>query len=85
MEYKDFYSFFTHNPEPGFTIETNSKGIATKAIRVEEKKPIRNFYAFVHNGIAFKVIPVGYVEIFRDEKGLFIEAKKEQLFPQNYV
>lgn len=82
--YKDFYSFFTHNPEPGFTIETNSKGIATKAIRGEEKKPIRNFYAFVHNGVAFKVIPVGYVEIFRDEKGLFIEAKKEQLFPQNY-
>ncbi len=80
--YKDSYSFFTHNPEPGYTIETNSKGIATKAVKSDDKKPIRNFYAFVHNGVPFKVIPVGYVEIFRDEMGLFIEVKKEELFPE---
>lgn len=82
--YKDYYSFFNHQPEPGFTIETNSKGIVTKAVNGEEKKPIRNFYAFVHNGVAFKVVPVGYVEIFGDDEGLFIEAKKEELFPQTY-
>lgn len=80
--YKDSYSFFTHNPEPGYTIETNSKGVATKAVNGDDKKPIRNFYAFVHNGVPFKVIPVGYVEIFRDEMGLFIEVKKEELFPE---
>lgn len=81
--YKDYYSFFTHNPEPGYTIETNSKGVATKAVKGETKKPIRNFYAFVHNGVPFKVIPVGYVEIFRDDQGLFIQAKKEELFPES--
>lgn len=80
--YKDSYSFFTHNPEPGYTIETNSKGIATKAVKNDDKQPIRNFYAFVHNGVPFKIIPVGYVEIFRDEMGLFIEVKKEELFPE---
>ncbi|WP_223608353.1 hypothetical protein [Chryseobacterium sp. OSA05B] len=80
--YKDSYSFFTHNPEPGYTIETNSKGVVTKAVKSDDKKPIRNFYAFVHNGVPFKVIPVGYVEIFRDEMGLFIEVKKEELFPE---
>lgn len=81
--YKNYYSFFTHNPEPGFTIETNSKGVVTKAVNGEKKEPIRNFYAFVHNGIPFKVIPVGYVEIFRDDQGLFIEVKKEELFPES--
>jgi hypothetical protein len=81
--YKDYYSFFTHNPEPGFIIETNTKGIVTKAVNGEKKEPIRNFYAFVHNGIPFKVIPVGYVEIFRDDQGLFIEVKKEELFPES--
>lgn len=81
--YKDSYSFFTHNPEPGYMIETNSKGVVTKAVKGEDKKPIRNFYAFVHNGVPFKVIPVGYVEIFRDELGLFIEVKKEELFPES--
>lgn len=81
--YKDYYSFFTHTPEPGYIIETNSKGIVTKAINGEKKEYIRNFYAFVHNGIPFKVIPVGYVEIFRDDEGLFIEVKKEELFPES--
>ncbi len=81
--YKDYYSFFTHNPESGFTIETNTKGVVTKAVNGEKKEPIRNFYAFVHNGIPFKVIPVGYVEIFRDDQGLFIEVKKEELFPES--
>ena len=81
--YKDYYSFFTHNPEAGFTIETDKKGVVTKAVNGDKKEPIRNFYAFVHNGIPFKVIPVGYVEIFRDEQGLFIEAKKEELYPES--
>ncbi|MBW7675306.1 hypothetical protein [Chryseobacterium chendengshani] len=81
--YKDSYSFFTHNPETGYTIETNSKGVATKAVKGDDKKPIRNFYAFVHNGVPYKVIPVGYVEIFRDDMGLFIEVKKEELFPES--
>lgn len=80
--YKDYYSFFTHNPEPGFIIETNNKGFVTKAVNGKEKTPIRNFYAFVYKGVPFKVIPVGYVEIFRDEQGLFIEVKKEELFPE---
>ncbi len=80
--YKDAYSFFTHAPEPDFSIQTSDKGIVTKAVKGEEKKPIRNFYAFVYNGIPYKVIPVGYAEIFRDEIGLFIEVEKEELFPE---
>ncbi|WP_139785327.1 hypothetical protein [Chryseobacterium phocaeense] len=80
--YKDYYSFFTHNPEPGFTLQTNDKGVVTKAIKGEEKTAIRHFYAFVHEGIAYKNIPVGYTEIYKDENGLFIEVTKEDLFPE---
>lgn len=80
--YRDYYSFFTNRPEPGFILKTNDKGVVTKAINGEEKEPIRRFYAFVHNGIAYKNIPVGYVEIFKNEQGLFIEAKKSDLFPE---
>lgn len=80
--YKDSYSFFTNNPEPGFILKANDKGVVTKAIKGEEKEPIRHFYAFVHNGIAFKNIPVGYVEVFKNDQGLFIEVKKSELFPE---
>ncbi|SEM98774.1 hypothetical protein SAMN05421856_110129 [Chryseobacterium taichungense] len=81
--YRSYYSFFTHNPEPGFVIETNKKGVVINAVKGKEKISIRNCYAFVDHGVAYKIIPVGYVEIFRDEMGLFIEVKKEELFPEN--
>jgi len=80
--YKDYYSFFTHNPEPGFTLQANDKGVVTKAVKGEEKTGIRHFYAFVYKGIAYKNIPVGYTEIFKDENGVFIEVTKAELFPE---
>jgi len=80
--YKDYYSFFTHTPEPGFTLQANDKGLVTKAVKGEDKTGIRHFYAFVHNGIAYKNIPVGYTEIFKDENGVFIEVTKAELFPE---
>ncbi|KAB1231751.1 hypothetical protein [Chryseobacterium viscerum] len=83
--YKDYYSFFTHNPEPGFTLQANDKGIVTKAVKGEEKMGIRHFYAFVYKGIAYKNIPFGYTEIFKDENGVFIEATKAELFPETSV
>lgn len=83
--YKDYYSFFTHNPEPGFTVQENDKGVVTKAVKGNEKTGIRRFYAFVYKGIAYKNIPVGYTEIFKDENGVFIEATKAELFPQTAV
>jgi hypothetical protein len=80
--YKDYYSFFTHNPEPGFTLQANDKGVVTKAVKGEEKTGIRHFYAFVYKGIAYKNIPIGYTEIFKDENGVFIEVTKAELFPE---
>lgn len=80
--YKDYHSFFSHRPEPGFVLETDSKGIVTKAVNGKDKTPIRRFYAFVHNGVPYKIIPVGYVEILKSDQGLFIEAKKAELFPE---
>ena len=80
--YKDYYSFFTHNPEPGFSLQANDKGIVTKAVKGEEKTAIRHFYAFVYQGIAYKNIPVGYTEIFKDDNGVFIEATRAELFPE---
>ncbi|GEN75578.1 hypothetical protein [Chryseobacterium hagamense] len=81
--YKDYHSFFNHRPEPGFVLETNNKGIVTKAVNGEDKTAIRRFYAFVQNGVAFKIIPVGYTEILKSDRGLFIEVKKAELFPES--
>lgn len=81
--YKDYRSFFNHRPEPGFVLETNNKGVVTKAVNGEDKTAIRRFYAFVKDGVAYKIIPVGYAEILKSDHGLFIEVKKAELFPES--
>uniref|UniRef100_A0AAU6WSW6 Glycine zipper family protein n=1 Tax=Chryseobacterium endophyticum TaxID=1854762 RepID=A0AAU6WSW6_9FLAO len=81
--YKDYHSFFSHRPEQGFVLETNDKGVVTKAVNGEDKTAIRRFYAFVQNGVAYKIIPVGYAEILKSDQGLFIEVKKTELFPES--
>lgn len=81
--YKDYYSFFTHSPEPGFTLQTNNNGVVTKAVKADETIPIRKFYAFIHNGVPYKNIPFGYTEIFKDDNGIFIEVTKAELFPES--
>lgn len=80
--YKDYYSFFTQKPEPEFILQTNNKGIVTKAVKGEENVAIRNFYAFVHGGVAYKTIPFGYKEISKNHDGIFIEVSKKELFPE---
>ncbi|CAA7195173.1 glycine zipper family protein [Chryseobacterium potabilaquae] len=81
--YKDYYSFFTQAPEPGFTLVTNKKGEVTKAINGSEKISLRQMYAYTLNGKAYKNLPLGSAEISKDEKGYFIMTSKAALFPND--
>lgn len=81
--YRDYPSFAAQTPAPGFVMEFDKKGVATKAVKGEEKLRLYEMYAFVQNGVPFKTIPVGYVEIMRDNEGLFIQVKKQELFPES--
>ncbi|KQR95256.1 hypothetical protein ASG01_05250 [Chryseobacterium sp. Leaf180] len=81
--YKDYQSLAAQTTAPGFVMEFDKKGVATKAVNGEQKLRLYEIYAFVHNGVPFKTIPVGYVEIMRDREGLFIQVKREELYPDS--
>lgn len=80
--YKDFYSFFNQSPESGYTLVTDDKGNVTKAVNGSEKIPLRQMYAYIFNGEAYKITPVGPIKIEKNDNGYFIVASRAELFPQ---
>ncbi len=79
--YKNFYRFFTQSPESGYDLVTDDKGYVTKAVKGDEKIPLRQMYAYISNGEAYKITPIGPIRIEKDEKGYFIFAERKELFP----
>lgn len=56
-------------------------------VKIENEQNSRvndlNLFGFVEDGIPYKITPAGYLEIFRDEKGLYIISNRAELFPEN--
>lgn len=82
--YENYKDFRDQNTKVGYHTVKNKKN---EIVRIENEQNLRvadlDLFCFVDNGIAYKITPVGYLEIFRDEKGLYIISNKAELFPQN--
>lgn len=81
--YDDFKSFTAQKPVTNYHVVKNKK---QEIVRIENEEDLKvtnnDLYAFVDNGIAYKITPVGYLEIFKDEKGLYLITNKEELIPK---
>lgn len=82
--YADYKSFRDQIPMRDYHTVKNKKG---EIVRIENENNLRvrdlDLFGFVENGIPYKVTPVGYLEIFKDEKGMYIVSNKSELIPQN--
>lgn len=81
--YDDFKNFSAQKPIADYHVVKNKK---QEIVRIENDENLKitnnDLYAFVDNGIAYKVTPVGFLEIFKDEKGLYLVTNKEELMPK---
>ncbi|KIA90123.1 hypothetical protein [Kaistella jeonii] len=82
--YDDYESFRSQKPVVNYHVVKNKKQEIVRIKNNENLQVLNNdLYAFVDNGIPYKVTPVGYLEIFKDEKGLYLITNKEELIPKN--
>nr|WP_315033312.1 hypothetical protein [uncultured Chryseobacterium sp.] len=84
--YLNHNSFFDQTPEPGnYTLETNSKGEVTKAVKEENGKKTKissyKMFVYVDKGKAYKQTFSGFLELKKDEQGFYITANRGYLFP----
>lgn len=82
--YGDYKSFRDQVPMADYHTVKNKKG---EIVRMENKNNLRvrdlDLFGFVDQGIPYKITPVGYLEIFKDKKGMYIVSNKSELIPQN--
>jgi hypothetical protein len=87
--YLDYNTFFRQTPEEGnYFIERFEEGKPYRAVKNENGKkkkiPLHKAYIFVENGKAYKNTFSGFQEVFKNEKGVFLLARPNSLFPPQY-
>lgn len=79
--YKDYKKFFNQEVTEGFTIEKNKKGRVLRAVKNNEILMPNEIFGYVEDGKAYKSTAVGFIEMPKDEKGFFVNATKNEIYP----
>lgn len=80
--YVDYKSFRELKSTHGYHVVKNKK---EEVVRIENAQDVKiineDFFSFIDKGVPYKTTPVGYLEIFKDEKGLYIITNRQELYP----
>ncbi|MBB6371270.1 hypothetical protein [Chryseobacterium shigense] len=82
--YKDFKSFSEQKPQKGYYVDKNKKG---NIIGVKNENDLlvssEEIFGYIEDGKAYKLTPVGFLEIEKDDKGYYIVSSRLELYPRN--
>ncbi len=82
--YETYETFSKQVPNAELKLKKNKKGEVTSFRDDEDYKVSSSkIYAYVEDGIPYKVTAVGFMEMMRDGRGFYIISSKEELFPKN--
>lgn len=80
--YPDFISFLKQEPSKEYAVNKNKKGTAIGFINAKNWPVVERLFGYVENGTAFRLTPVGFLEMKKDEKGFFVISSKNALSTQ---
>lgn len=78
--YPNFKSFYNQEPNPEYNTEKNKKGKVVRLIRNGMQVSLSEMYGYVEGGKAYKLTPVGFDEMHKNEKGFYIHSSRVNLF-----
>jgi hypothetical protein len=81
--YKTYKNFASQEPSPNFSIERNKKGNPKRLLYNNEEVSFNEIYGYVENGKAYKLTPVGFDEMKRNENGYYITSSRNNIFIKN--
>ncbi|MDQ0592227.1 hypothetical protein QFZ37_000596 [Chryseobacterium ginsenosidimutans] len=80
--YKDFRSLSLLKLEPGYYVEKNKKGKVTGVKNSENLLLSAEYiFAYIEDGKIFRMTPIGFLEMQKDDKGYFVFSSRLELFP----
>ncbi|MBB4806950.1 hypothetical protein HNP38_002246 [Chryseobacterium defluvii] len=81
--YMSFKNFLSQEPAFGYRTEKNRKGEVVRVKYKTEQIPLDDVYCYVEAGKAYRLTPVGFLEMEKDDKGFYIVAARTDLFAEN--
>jgi len=80
--YTDFRSFYLQKPKDDYYVDKNKKGIVV-GIKNKDNLTVSGgeLFGYVENGKAYRLTPVGFLEMQKDDKGFYIFSSRFELFP----
>ncbi|KAA0129828.1 hypothetical protein FY557_03720 [Chryseobacterium sp. SN22] len=80
--YTDFRSFYLQTPKEGYYVDKNKKGKVT-GIKNREDLLISSeeIFGYVEDGKAYRLTPVGFLAMPKDDKGYYVVSSRQELFP----
>lgn len=80
--YTNFKSFYNQEPNAEYSIGKNKKGEAVKLLNNGVQVSLSEMYCYVENGKAYRLTPVGFDEMHKDNKGFYIYSSRANLFTE---
>lgn len=81
--YLNFKSFSNQEPNSQYSTEKNRKGKVIRLMHNGLQASISEMYCYVEGGKAYKLTPVGFDEMQKDEKGFYIHSSRVNLFVES--
>lgn len=80
--YTDFRSFYLQKPKEGYHVDKNKKGKVTGVKNAEHLTVSgEEIFGYVEDGKAYRLTPVGFLEMQKDDKGYYVVSSRLELFP----
>ncbi len=80
--YTDFRSFYLQKPKEGYYTDKNKKGKVTGVKNAEHLTVSgEEIFGYVEDGKAYRLTPVGFLEMQKDDKGYYVVSSRLELFP----
>ena len=78
--YTSFKNFSEQEPSQKHKIIKNKKGKVVRLLNENNNVAFSEMYCYVENGVGYKLTPVGFDEMKKDEKGFYIYTSRVNLF-----
>ncbi|WP_312902871.1 hypothetical protein [Chryseobacterium taichungense] len=81
--YSNFKEFYNQEPNANYILEKNKKGKVVRLMNKGVESSFSEMYCYVEGGKAYKLTPVGFDEMKKDDKGFYIYTSRVNLFAES--
>lgn len=81
--YTDFKSFYDQEPNAEYSLGKNKKGKVVRLMHKDLQTSLSEMFCYVEGAKVYRLTPVGFDEMKKNEKGFYIYSSRANLFAES--